>query len=123
MARWEELYREVSELAARMPTPHLDPETRKIWILMGALSEALWRRVGDPRFSILDAMCRNARAYRAESEDEKAIWEELTAPHNYPALVRYIALCEGWEYAGGVLEVARRRWEAEGSPSSSPSAT
>jgi len=123
MARWEELYREASDLVARMPTPHLDSETRKIWALMGALSEALWRRAGEPGFSMLDAMCRNARAYQAESEDEKAIWEELTAPHNYPALARYIALREGREYAGGVLEVARRRWQAEGSPSSSPSTT
>jgi hypothetical protein len=108
-----------------MPTPHLDSETRKIWILMGALSEALWRRAraGGPGFSVLDAMCRNAQAYQTESEDEKAIWEELTAPHNYPALVRYIAICEGQVYAGGVLEVARRRWEVEGTQSSSPSAS
>ena len=110
-----------------MPTPHLDSEIRKIWLLMGALSDAFWRharaRAGEPGFSVLDAMCRNAHAYQAESEDEKAIWEELTAPHNYPALVRYIALCEGREYAGGVLKVARCRWEAEGSQSNLPSAT
>jgi hypothetical protein len=123
MARWEELYREVSDIVARMPTPHLDAETRKIWVLMGALSEALWRRAGEPGFSMLEAMCRNARAYQAESEDEKAIWEELTAPHNYPALVRYIGLCEGREYAGGALEVARRRWEAEGGQGTLPSGT
>jgi hypothetical protein len=122
MAQWEKLYREASDLVARMPTPHLDPETRKIWILMGALSEAFWRRAGEPGFSILDAMCRNARAYQAESEDEAAIWDELTTAHNYPALVRYIALCGGQEYAGGVLDVARRRWEAEGGQSALSSA-
>jgi hypothetical protein len=123
MARWEELYREASDLVARMPTPDLDLEARKIWILMGALSEAFWRRAGEPGFSIVEAMYRNERAYNAESADEMAIWNELTAPHNYPALVRYIGLCGGREYAGGVLEVARRRWEAERSQSSLPSAT
>ncbi len=123
MTRWEELYREASELVARMPTPHLDAETRKIWILMGALSEAFWRRVGEPGFSILETMCRNAQAYQAETEDEIAIWNELTAPHNYPALVRYIGICVGREYAGGVLDVARRRWDAEGSQNTLPTTT
>jgi hypothetical protein len=123
MARWEELYREASDLVARVPTPHLDPETRKVWVLMGALSEALWRRAGEPGFSFVEAMVRNARAYRAESEDEVAIWGELTAPHNYPALARYIALCGGQEYAGGVLEAARRRWEVEQGQAAPPPAT
>jgi hypothetical protein len=123
MSRWVELYREAANGVARMPTPHLDSETRKIWILMGALSEAFWRRVGEPGFSVLETMSRNARAYKAESEDEIAIWNQLTAPHNYPSLVRYIALCEGRVYAGGVVEIARCRWEAEGSPNSLPSAT
>jgi hypothetical protein len=120
MARWEELYRQVYDSVARMPTPHLDLETRRIWILIGALSEAFWHRVGEPGFSPLETMCRNARAYKAESADEIAIWDELTAPHNYPALVRYVELCNGQEYAGGMLEVAQRRWETEGGQANVP---
>src|SRR5262245_7373675 len=109
MAQWQELYRQVCDSVARMPTPDLDPETRRIWILIGALSDAFWRRVEEPDFSALEKMCRNAQAYQAESADEIAIWDELTAPHNYPALVRYVDLRKGQEYAGGLLEVARRR--------------
>src|SRR5258708_28420835 len=111
MSRWEEIYRETCELVAGAPTPDLDSEMRRIWIMMGALSEAFWRRLGEPGFSIVEKSRRNSHTFQAESEDEIAIWNELTAPDNYPALVRYIAHCEGREYAGGVLEVARRRWE------------
>jgi hypothetical protein len=123
MARWEQLYWQACDSVAQMPTPHLDPETRRIWILIGALSDAFWRRVGEPGFSALEKMCRNAKAYQAESADEIAIWDELTAPHNYPALVRYVELCEGREYAGGMLEVARRRWETEGTQGNLPATT
>jgi hypothetical protein len=83
MARWEELYQQASDLVAGMSRPDLDAETRKIWILMGALSEALWRRVKEPGFGMWEKMCRNAQAYQAESEDEIAIWNELTAPESF----------------------------------------
>src|SRR5262245_24523928 len=43
MELWEKLYREACADVARMPTPELDAETRRIWILIGALSEAFWR--------------------------------------------------------------------------------
>jgi hypothetical protein len=125
MARWEELYQQVCDLTAGMSAPDLDPETRKIWLLNCALSEAFWRRVRErePGFSAFNTLCRNMVAYQAESDDEIAIWDELTAPHNYPALARYIAHCEGYEYAGGVVAVARRRWEAAGRPGGPPTAT
>jgi hypothetical protein len=28
--------------------------------------------------------------YRPESSEEKAIWSEITAPHNYASLVRFV---------------------------------
>lgn len=114
MELWEKLYRQACERVARMPTPSLDSELRRIWILIGALSDAFWRRLGEPGFSALEKMARNAQEYQAESADEIAIWNELTAPHNYLAVVRYVELHNGEEYAGGLLEVARRRWEREG---------
>jgi hypothetical protein len=123
MARWQELYQQACDFAAKMPTPDLDQETRRIWILIGALSEAFWRRLDEPGFSAFEKMCRNAQAYQAESADEIAIWNELTAPHNYPALVRYVDLRQGREYAGGMLEVARRRWETEGRQVNLPDTT
>ena len=120
MASWEELYRQACDDVARMPTPELDPETRRIWILIGALSDAFWRRAGEPDFSALDHLCQNAREYRAESDDEFAIWNELTAPHNYSAVVRYVELREGHICIGGLLEAARRRWESDGRPMQFP---
>lgn len=120
MASAEELYRQACDAAARTPRPELDPEARRIWILIGALDEAFWRRAGEPGFSLLDHLLRNLQEYRAESEDEVAIWDELTAPHNYPAVLRYVELHKGRvnEYAAQLhatmLEAARRRWESEG---------
>ena len=119
MASVEELYQRVCDEVARMPTPELDPETRRIWILIGALDEALWRRGHEPGFSMLDHLCRNPEQYRAESEDEIAIWNELTAPHNYIAILRYAEIRKGRvnEYAERlhdvILEAARRRKESE----------
>ena len=111
MTRLQELYRQSCDVVANVSTPELDVETRKIWILLGALSDAFWRRVEEPGFSAFDKMVRNAQTFQAESADEVAIWDELTAPHNYLAVVRYVVLRQGYEYAGGLLETARRRWE------------
>jgi hypothetical protein len=111
VTRWQELYQQACESVARMPTPELDSDTRRIWILIGALSDAFWRRRDEPDFKALEKMFRNSQAYQAESSDEIAIWDELTAPHNYHSLVRFVDLRKGSEYAGGVLEVARRRYE------------
>src|SRR5262245_28400459 len=115
MARWQELYCEACASAARMPTPGLDSESRRIWILIGALSEAVWRRLNldEPGYSPLATICRNALAYQPESADEMALWNELTAPHNFPALVRYRESSQGQEYPAGLMETARHRWETE----------
>ena len=126
MTSVEELYQRTRDDVARMPTPELDPEMRRIWILIGALSEALWRRGDEPGFSILDHLVRNAEQYRAESEDEIAIWNELTAPHNYPAVLRYAEVRKGHvnEYAARlhnvILEAAQRRRESEDCQAQSP---
>jgi hypothetical protein len=50
MASAEELYQEARDSVAGMQTPDLDSETRRIWILIGALSDAFWRRVDEPGF-------------------------------------------------------------------------
>ncbi len=101
-------------------------EMRRIWILIGALSEALWRRGDEPGFSMMDHLCRSAEQYRAESEDELAIWNELTAPHNYPAVLRYAEVRKGHVndyYArlyNVILESARRRGVSENRQAESP---
>src|SRR5690349_16146804 len=120
VASVEELYRQAWESVARVPTPELDSDTRRVWVLIGALSDAFWRRAGEPGFSVLDHLARNAREYRAESADEVAIWDELTAPHNYPAVARYVEQRRGQASDSAVglhtaiLEAARRRLEGEG---------
>ena len=126
MASVEEIYQRTCDEVARTPTPELDSETRKIWILIRALSDALWRRTDEPGFRIMDHLCRSAEQYRAESEDEIAIWDELTAPHNYIAVLRYAEVCKGRvsEYAARlhnvILEAARRRREREDCRAASP---
>jgi hypothetical protein len=120
MTSAEELYQQARDSVAGMPTPDLDSETRRIWILIGALSDAFWRRVGEPGFSVIDRITQNAQEYRAESEDEIAIWNALTAPDNYPAVVRIVEQRKDnvSEYAAQlhstIVEAARRRWESEG---------
>jgi hypothetical protein len=120
MASAQELYERVRDAAAGMPTSELDSETRRIWLLIGALSDALWRRANEPGFSIVNRFIQNAELYQPESEDEIAICNELTAPHNYPAVVRYVKLHEHkvGEYSerlhSAILESARYRWENEG---------
>ncbi len=123
MERWQELYQQAEQSVAHSPTPHLDPELRRIWIFMGALSDAFWRRVDEPGFSAFETTRRNSVAYQAESPDEIALWNEVTAPHNYHAVIRYVALHNGNEYAGGLVKVARDRWETEGRQGNSPAPT
>jgi hypothetical protein len=65
----------------------VDAETQRIWQMIGDLSEARWKRIANAD-SPLDALL--AEKYPPESDEEKAIWSELTAPHNYPSLRRYV---------------------------------
>jgi hypothetical protein len=126
MATVEELYRQARDDVARMATPDLDSEARKIWVLIGALSDAFWRRAAEPGFSIFQAMLRNMKRYTPESADEITIWDELTAPHNYPAVVRYVEHRMGHvsDYAAQlhatILDAAGRRYESEGNQVDSP---
>jgi hypothetical protein len=66
----------------------MDEEMTKIWKLIGALSDARWRRATQPGVSPIEVLF--AEPYRPESAEERAIWTELTAPHNYLALKRYV---------------------------------
>jgi hypothetical protein len=96
----------------------LDAENQRIWRLFGALSDAFWLRISQhPGISVVDAL--RAQADGPVGAEEEAAWEELTSPHNYSSLVRYI---EMWKKLGAnedntklyynVLERARTRWEA-----------
>ena len=93
----------------------MDPESHRMWELIGSLSDAFWRRATQPGVSTLDAML--VREYRPASGEEKAIWAEITAPHNYDSLTRYIAAQprhEITEYSArlydNLLADAKRRW-------------
>src|SRR4051794_40618003 len=103
-----------------MLTPGLDADARRIWGLIGALSDAFYRRRDEPGFSIIQTMVRNMQRYTPESEDELALWAELTAPHNHAAVARYVELNKGnvSEYAAQlhatIMEASQRRWDSEG---------
>jgi hypothetical protein len=118
----EQLYRQTCDAVARMPTPDLDPGMRKVWILIGALSDAFWRRQGEPGFSVLDHLQRNSQQYLAESADEVALWDELTAPENHLAVVRYVNYHRGRvsDYAANlhetILEASGRRYQGPAGP-------
>jgi hypothetical protein len=66
----------------------MDEELMRIRNLIGALSDAYWRRMSQPGVRAFDALV--AEEYRPVSDEENAIWAELTAPHNYASLVRYV---------------------------------
>ena len=51
------------------------------------MSEAFWRRMIESGVSIVETL--RSGNYRPESADETAIWTEITAPHNYAALLKY----------------------------------
>ena len=94
----------------------MNEEIQKMWELIGSLSDALWHRLKQPGVSALDAL--RVEEYRPESDEEKAIWTEITAPHNYASLRRYIASkkrSEITDYAARLYEMllaeAAHRWE------------
>jgi hypothetical protein len=103
----------------------VDAETHKIRELIGALSDAFWQKMrerqGEPGFSPLEHLLAHYEGEcRAETPEEVAIWEELTKPQNYPALLRYVE--DGKrrgvnDYAvrlyAALLEIAGRRWQGE----------
>jgi hypothetical protein len=66
----------------------MDSDNQRIWMMFGALSDAFWRRALQPGVSVLDALL--AQKDVPIGEEEEAIWDELTSPHNYIALKSYI---------------------------------
>lgn len=66
----------------------MDAEMTKIWEMIGALSDAHWRRATQPGVSAFRVLV--AEPYRPESTEERVLWSELTAPHNYLSLRRYV---------------------------------
>ena len=76
----DDIYRQACDDVARMPTPELDAEERRIWILIGTMCDAVWHRSAEPGFSLFHALVRNARNSCPESAMEVALWNELTSP-------------------------------------------
>ena len=66
----------------------MNNDNRTIRKLIGFLSDAFWRRATQPGVSWID--CLREEKYRPESVEENAIWDELTAPHNYSALRHFM---------------------------------
>jgi hypothetical protein len=84
----------------------MDADYHRIRMMFGALSDAFWRRVLQPGVSVLDALLEQEVV--PAGGDEEAIWDELTAPHNYASLVRYIEISREF----GLNDRALRLYEA-----------
>jgi hypothetical protein len=65
-----------------------NPEFLRILRLVSALSEARCRRIAKASNPLRAALAEEK--YPPEGDEEKAIWLELTAPHNYTALRSYV---------------------------------
>jgi hypothetical protein len=94
----------------------MDAESQRIWMMFGALSDAFWHRASQPGVSVLDALL--AQEDGPVGEEEEAIWDELTAPHNYAALIRYIETSKeagindhAFRLYEMILARAKCRWE------------
>jgi len=97
----------------------MDAEMMRIWKLIGALSDAHWQRAAQPGVSAFQALF--AEPYRPESAEERAIWDELTAPHNYLALRRFVESrrmsgtnASPAKFDEALLAEATSRWERQG---------
>jgi hypothetical protein len=94
----------------------MDAETKKVFDLIALLSDAFWQRLNQPGISALDAL---REEYRPKSDEEKAIWSEITAPHNHAPLRRFVEgknKAEITGYAARLYETlladSIRRWES-----------
>jgi hypothetical protein len=88
----------------------LTPEARRIHELVGALSVAFWNEMkrgeGEPDFSLVACLLeRGEGECRPRTEEEAAIWEELTCPRNHDALLSYIRF---WGPRLGINDYAAR---------------
>ena len=68
----------------------MERDVWRIHTMVGRLSDAFWRRMRQPGVSVLDEMRSNGTDYKLVSDEEKAIWAEITSPENYSALCRYV---------------------------------
>ncbi len=83
----------------------MDAATEKIWKLIGALSDAQWRRAIEPGAGTLEILF--ADPYCPVSQEDREIWSELTAPGNYQALCSYIESIRAMgdtEYSEGMFK-------------------
>src|SRR5256885_1763400 len=85
-----------------------------IWQLM----DANWQRCLKTPKGFLNALFE--RPYRPQSDDEQAIWNTLTAPHNFELLSQFIADREragvdddSVQLGESLMAEARRRLERE----------
>jgi len=93
----------------------MDAQTQRLWEMIGSLSDAFWHRLKQPGVSAFDALL--VEEYRPESDEEKAIWTEITAPHNYDCLRRCVEtkdMSEITDYSARLyeklLDEATLRW-------------
>jgi hypothetical protein len=96
----------------------VDADMEKISKLIGALSDAHWRRAAQAAGGAFNALF--AEPYRPQSTEEIAVWTELTAPCNYVALRRFIDSQQSSgsnEFAtklnAALLREATSRWEKQ----------
>jgi hypothetical protein len=111
----------------------MDAENERIWRLFGALSDAAWRQGADPGGNVSGKLWENLVEYQPVSAEERAVWAELTSPHNYTSLCRYFESrkregCDLYAdtFHAPVLSAATRRWNEvtanTGQPQRPPSA-
>lgn len=86
----------------------MDAETQRIWEMIGALSDDFFHRANLPTGFLFDVF---AGDYRPESDEERAMWDKLTAPENYDSLLRYV---EYWKNLGTDLVRVPRNSSAIG---------
>jgi hypothetical protein len=97
----------------------MDPEDRRIWQLIGSLSDEFRRRITQPGVSPLEEMM--VPFYRPVNDEEKRIWAEITAPSNYASLRHFVEpqlRRDITDYSRKLYEdllaEAKRRWGSEG---------
>jgi hypothetical protein len=105
----------------------MDTEIERIWNLFGSLSDALWRRISQTN-TFVDTLC--GQEYRPQSDEETAIFNELTSPQNYFSPQRYVEFrkqsgsdLNSREFHRPILAEATRRWQGQVGSSGSDRAT
>jgi len=96
----------------------MDTELNTVREKIGNLSDALWRRALQPGVSFLKSI--HEAPYHPRTDEEIAIWTDLTSPSNHASLIRYV---EHWRTLGtnlstdgfhrAIIEESARRWAHE----------